>query len=110
MLYWRAVDLDLQCNLLSSSRTERVSCLYLNHEIDLLLNQRSGAGLTTKGLYHYPAKITNPKVAWEIAQFAPATADNITTTSSAAVINVIDGRQQVSLVRYLKLASGLIMF
>lgn len=57
----------------------------------------SGAGLTTQGLYHYPATITNPKIAWEFAQFAPSTvaSDNVTTTTTAGVINVIDGRQQV---------------
>ena len=53
----------------------------------------SGATLSTQGLWHYPASITNSSIATEIAQFAVA--DGFSTVSTAAVINEIDGRQQV---------------
>lgn len=53
-----------------------------------------GATLSTQGLWHYPASITNTSIATEIAQFAVA--DGFSTVSTAAVINEIDGRQQAS--------------
>lgn len=53
--------------------------------------------MTTKGLYHYPAKIINTSIAIEIAQFSASAADGFNSTSTAAVINEIDGRQQVHL-------------
>jgi hypothetical protein len=49
--------------------------------------------LTTQGLWHYPATITNATIATAFAEFAPAT--GFPTTSTAGVINNIDGRQQV---------------
>ncbi|KAH6719343.1 hypothetical protein BKA61DRAFT_731797 [Leptodontidium sp. MPI-SDFR-AT-0119] len=54
-----------------------------------------GAGVTTKGLYHYPAKIINSSMAFEIAQFSASAEDGFNSTSTAAVINEIDGRQQM---------------
>ncbi|KAL2067475.1 hypothetical protein VTL71DRAFT_1900 [Oculimacula yallundae] len=54
-----------------------------------------GAGVTTKGLYHYPAKIIDPSIAVEIAQFSASAEDGFNSTSTAAVINNIDGRQQM---------------
>jgi len=59
------------------------------------LTRNSGAGVTTKGLYHYPAKIVNSSMAIEIAQFSASAEDGFNNTSTAAVINEIDGRQQV---------------
>jgi hypothetical protein len=47
--------------------------------------------MTTQGLWHYPASITNASIAVEVAQFAPTT--GFTTNSTAVVIN--SGRQQV---------------
>jgi hypothetical protein len=52
----------------------------------------SGAQVTTSGLYHYPASITNASIATEIAQFA---AGGGFSQSTAAVINNIGGRQQM---------------
>ncbi|KAH8656621.1 hypothetical protein BGZ60DRAFT_384851 [Tricladium varicosporioides] len=52
-----------------------------------------GAGVSTTGLYHYPANITDPTMAVEIAQFGPAT--GFSKSSTAAVINTIGGRQQM---------------
>ncbi|XMA11469.1 hypothetical protein WAI453_004260 [Rhynchosporium graminicola] len=54
-----------------------------------------GAGVTTRGLYHYPATIINPSIAVEIAQFSSSSEDGLNATSTAAVINEIDGRQQM---------------
>jgi len=52
-----------------------------------------GAGISTSGLWHYPAAITNSAIASEFAQFGKSTGFNSATT--AGVINNIDGRQQV---------------
>jgi hypothetical protein len=41
--------------------------------------------MTTQGLWHYPASITNASIAVEVAQFAPTT--GFTTNSTAVVIN-----------------------
>jgi hypothetical protein len=49
--------------------------------------------MSTQGLWHYPATITNSSIAWEIAQYAPS--GSFTTTTTAAVINNIGGRQQM---------------
>lgn len=50
--------------------------------------------VSTLGLYHYPALITNSSIASEFAQFAPAA--GFPMSSTAGVINNIGGRQQVS--------------
>ncbi|KAF8850515.1 hypothetical protein BDZ45DRAFT_717811 [Acephala macrosclerotiorum] len=52
-----------------------------------------GAGVSTMGLWHYPASITNATVATEFAQIAPTT--GFAKASTAGVINKIDGRQQM---------------
>jgi hypothetical protein len=67
-----------------------------------------GAGISTIGLYHYPAKITDPTMAVEIAQFAAAAqkSDNQTVASTAAVINTFAGRQQVSLQNFKMITFG----
>lgn len=57
------------------------------------LTINSGAGVSTVGLWHYPATILNASIATEIAQFAPTT--GFSTTSTAGVINNIAGRQQM---------------
>jgi hypothetical protein len=50
--------------------------------------------VSTKNLYHYPAKITDTKTTWKIAQFA--TSGNFKSTSVAAVINNFSGREQMA--------------
>lgn len=55
-----------------------------------------GAGVSTLGLWHYPATISNSTIATEFAQFMPTT--DFDTPSTAAVINNIGGRQQVCVV------------
>ncbi|CZT48533.1 related to extracellular serine-rich protein [Rhynchosporium secalis] len=53
-----------------------------------------GATLSTQGLYHYPAAISNSKLATPFATFRPAA--GFPTTSVAGVINDFkDGRQQM---------------
>ncbi|KAJ6178578.1 hypothetical protein N7519_009039 [Penicillium mononematosum] len=55
---------------------------------------KTGAGVSTSGLYHYPATISNTTSTKQIASFAPTT--NFTTESVAGVINNFDGRQQMT--------------
>ncbi|KAJ5042091.1 uncharacterized protein L3040_004649 [Drepanopeziza brunnea f. sp. 'multigermtubi'] len=53
----------------------------------------AGATVTTQGLYHYPASITNSSLATEIAGFGKNSLFESETT--AAVINNIGGREQM---------------
>ncbi|RMD44206.1 hypothetical protein DV735_g892, partial [Chaetothyriales sp. CBS 134920] len=53
---------------------------------------RTGQGVTTKGLWHYNAQITDANTTTEIAQFGPGGGY---PTSTAAVINNFDGREQM---------------
>ncbi|RDW68147.1 hypothetical protein BP6252_09543 [Coleophoma cylindrospora] len=53
----------------------------------------TGATLSTLGLYHYPATITDPTIAWEFAQFGAST--GFASPSTAGVINNILGREQM---------------
>ncbi|KAJ5680602.1 hypothetical protein N7536_011741 [Penicillium majusculum] len=55
---------------------------------------KTGAGVSTSGLWHYPATITNTTSTKQIASFAPTT--GFTTESVAAVISDFDGRQQMT--------------
>ncbi|KAN0072001.1 hypothetical protein V8E54_009730, partial [Elaphomyces granulatus] len=57
------------------------------------LKTQPGANVSTKGLGHYPASITNTNTTKEIAQFAANSQFNSTTT--AGVINNVDGREQM---------------
>ncbi|KAH6678339.1 hypothetical protein B0J14DRAFT_320104 [Halenospora varia] len=54
-----------------------------------------GAGLSTTGLWHYPANITDSSIATEFAQFSAAASDGFKTVSTAGVINKIQGREQM---------------
>ncbi|KAL2818249.1 hypothetical protein BDW59DRAFT_181935 [Aspergillus cavernicola] len=55
---------------------------------------RTGPGISTKGLWHYPASIVNSNTTKAIAKFA---SDEITSNeTTAAVINNFDGRQQMA--------------
>jgi hypothetical protein len=54
---------------------------------------KTGAGMSTAGIWHYPATITNSTIATEIAQFAATT--GFSKVSTAAVINNFSGRQQM---------------
>jgi len=53
----------------------------------------SGAGVSTEGLWHYPARIIDPSIATAFATFGPA--NGFPATSIAGIINKISGRQQV---------------
>jgi hypothetical protein len=61
----------------------------------LTANLKSGATVSTKNLYHYPAKIIDTKTTWKIAQFAAS--GNFKSSSVAAVINNFNGREQMAL-------------
>jgi hypothetical protein len=56
-------------------------------------NIKTGAGVSTQGLWHYPATITNSSIATQIAKFAPS--GSFTTDTTAAVINNFGNRQQM---------------
>lgn len=56
---------------------------------------KANAGVSTEGLYHYPATITNPNTTHEIASFGPST-DGAYGTSVAAVINTFGAREQMA--------------
>jgi hypothetical protein len=51
--------------------------------------------LSTIGLWHYPATITDPSIAIEFAQFAPSDDGEFNTTSTAAIINTFGSREQM---------------
>lgn len=55
---------------------------------------RTGAGVSTEGLWHYPATVSNTTSTKQIAAFA---ANSVTSTdTTAAVINNFDGREQMA--------------
>jgi hypothetical protein len=54
---------------------------------------KTGATISTLGLYHYGASVADTATTTEIAQFAPNS--QVTTTTTAAVINNFNGRQQM---------------
>jgi hypothetical protein len=54
---------------------------------------KTGATMSTAGLYHYGASVANTSTTTEIAQFAAN--GQITSTTTAAVINNFSGRQQM---------------
>ncbi|KAH8694066.1 hypothetical protein BGW36DRAFT_215461 [Talaromyces proteolyticus] len=58
---------------------------------------RTGAGVSTQGLYHYPATISDNSTTKEIAQFAADSAGQFQGTSTAAVISNFAGRQQMAI-------------
>ncbi|KAJ5198257.1 extracellular serine-rich protein [Penicillium cinerascens] len=55
---------------------------------------KTGAGVSTEGLWHYPATISNTTSTKQIAAFAANSVTNRETV--AAVINDFDGRQQMA--------------
>lgn len=58
-------------------------------------NIKTGAGMSTQAMWHYPAVITDPSTTWEIAQFAPSADGTFSNTTTAAVINNFGGRLQM---------------
>ena len=56
---------------------------------------KQNVGISTTGLYHYPASITDKNTTIEIAQFAASSDGTFSTTSTAAVINNFSGREQM---------------
>ncbi|KAK0751245.1 hypothetical protein B0T18DRAFT_478288 [Schizothecium vesticola] len=58
-------------------------------------NLKTGADVSTEGLWHYPAVITNSTIAHSIASFAPDSSGTLTGITTAAIINNFNGRQQM---------------
>ncbi|QSZ30268.1 hypothetical protein DSL72_004790 [Monilinia vaccinii-corymbosi] len=56
---------------------------------------RTGATMSTKGIYHYPAQIINSTLAKEFLQLGASSDGLFTGTSTAGVINNIGGREQM---------------
>lgn len=56
-------------------------------------NLKTNAGVTTSGLWHYPAVITDPATTWEIAKFGAG--GSFSTETTAGVINNFNGREQM---------------
>ena len=56
-------------------------------------NVKTGATMSTKNMFHYPAKIIDSATTWQIAKYAPSGVFNTDTT--AAVVNNFAGRQQM---------------
>ncbi|KAF2132401.1 hypothetical protein P153DRAFT_364804 [Dothidotthia symphoricarpi CBS 119687] len=54
---------------------------------------KTGAGMSTQGLYHYATEITDPSTTWEVAQFAANS--QYSSPSTAGVINNFSGREQM---------------
>lgn len=59
------------------------------------LTPHRGADVSTEGLWHYPAVITNSTIARSIASFAPDSSGALTAITTAAIINNFNGRQQM---------------
>ena len=53
------------------------------------------APVSTLGLWHYPATITDTTTTWEVASFAPDAAGQFKTKTTGAVINNFGGRLQM---------------
>jgi hypothetical protein len=56
-------------------------------------NVKLGATMSTKNMFHYPAKIIDSATTWEVAKYGPSGA--FTTDTTAAVVNNFAGRQQM---------------
>lgn len=56
-------------------------------------NIKTGATMSTKNMYHYPATITDKTTTWEVAKYGPS--GDFNTDTTAAVINNFAGRQQM---------------
>lgn len=61
-------------------------------EVATELTACRNAGVTTQGLWHYPAEITDAATTWEVAKFGPG--GDFSGDTVAAVINNFDGREQ----------------
>jgi hypothetical protein len=58
-------------------------------------NLVKGATISTQGIWHYPATITNPNTTWEVAGLAPSSDGYFSGSSSAAVIHQDGNRQEM---------------
>ncbi|KAI5206725.1 hypothetical protein E4T39_02394 [Aureobasidium subglaciale] len=58
-------------------------------------NLKQGATISTQGIWHYPATITNPNTTWEVAGLAASSDGTFANSSSAAVIHQVGRRQEM---------------
>jgi len=56
-------------------------------------NIKTGATMSTKNMFHYPAKIIDSATTWQVAKYGPSGV--FTTDTTAAVVNNFAGRQQM---------------
>jgi len=56
-------------------------------------NIKTGATMSTKNMFHYPAKIVDSATTWQVAKYGPSGV--FTTDTVAAVVNNFAGRQQM---------------
>ncbi|THY70582.1 hypothetical protein D6C94_08476 [Aureobasidium pullulans] len=58
-------------------------------------NLKQGATISTQGIWHYPATITDPDNVWEVAGLAASSEGTFSNPSSAAVIHQAGKRQEM---------------
>ncbi|GAB7344911.1 hypothetical protein MBLNU457_3347t1 [Dothideomycetes sp. NU457] len=58
-------------------------------------NYKVGQSVSSKGLWHYPAQITNSSRTWEVIGLGPSSDGTYSTKSSVAVINRFGTREQM---------------
>lgn len=56
-------------------------------------NIKTGATMSTKNMFHYPAKIVDSATTWQVAKYGPSGV--FTTDTVAAVVNDFAGRKQM---------------
>ncbi|RDL42047.1 Uncharacterized protein BP5553_02026 [Venustampulla echinocandica] len=98
----RMVRLDVAPSIATGTASLGTCCSKGNQTVSISNDKefttaglKTGAGVSTAGLWHYPANITDASIATEFAQFSAAAADGFKTKSTAGVINRINGREQM---------------
>src|ERR1700760_1624551 len=82
-----------QSYIFPDSKLEGV-CLNLRKQWDRGTDYNR-APVSTLGLWHYPATITDTTTTWEVASFSPDAAGQFKTKTTGAVINNFGGRLQM---------------
>lgn len=97
----RMVRLDVYPSADTGTTTTGGCCLDTQEQLISITNStgfptaglKLNAGMSTQGLYHYPATITNSSIAWSFASFGTSTGYKSATV--AGVINQFGTRQQM---------------
>jgi len=58
-------------------------------------NYKVGQSVSSQGLWHYPAQITNSSTTWEVMGLGPSSDGTFSTNSSVAVVNRFGTREQM---------------